>query len=450
MSNSKKIFRDPIHNMILFDKEKEKILIDIIDLPVFQRLKKIKQLGFSYFTYPGAVHDRFSHSLGVCHLAGRMFDMLQCPSEIEFRDEDGDYKLQKSELELVVKAAALLHDIGHGAFSHVFESITKKKHEKYTIRIIDDNVCGVRGVLESVENDVLKKNIVRWIKAIINKTFPLLWVKDIISSQFDADRIDYLLRDAYMCGVRYSKFDSEWIFNNMQIEKIPTLDGQEGIVINAQKGVYSLESFIISRFHMYEQVYFHKTTRGVESLTRNLLKRVVHLIESNQVNQISFLDYNLKRVLLNKDDIKSYLAIDDVLMFYHFRKWAEFSKDAIVKKLAGSIIDRQLFKMVREVEGGELFSRDDLNIISKNFDEDENEYYLLEDSYFDNPYKDNFLLGKGEYENIWVSLGKDNSGKTIVHDITQESEMIDILRNKVKKLNRLFVPKDKANLFKIN
>lgn len=445
MSNSKKIFRDPIHNMITFDKYEERVLLELIDLPVFQRLKRIKQLGFSYYTYPGATHDRFSHSLGVCHLAGRMFEMLNCPEIIEFKDEVGEHRVPKSDLKLVVKAAALLHDIGHGPFSHVFESITKQHHEKYTIKIVGDAKCGVKDVLERVQSKDLQPNIVRWVKSIINKTFPLLWVKDIISSQFDADRIDYLLRDAYMCGVRYSKFDSEWIFTNMQIEKITAIGDQEGIVINAQKGIYSLESFIISRFHMYEQVYFHKTTRGVECLTRSLLKRVNFLINSGKESELIFIDDNLKNILQKKDDIESYLILDDLFMFYHFYFWSRNSTDHIVKFLAKSITERKLFKLVREVEGGELFNRSDFQIISEKFSKDEEEYYLLEDSYFDNPYKDNFLLGKGEYENIWVSKG--NSTIKVVHDITQESDMIDILRNKVKKLNRLFVPRDKADFF---
>jgi HD superfamily phosphohydrolase len=215
MPQDTKIFRDPVYGLVSFDKEKSRPLLDLIDCLEVQRLKRIRQLGLSYFTFPSATHDRFSHSLGMAYLVGLILDQLDFGDSVQIPDEEGEYQdLTRDEFKLLLQMAALLHDVGHGPFSHAFEQATGIKHEKLTQDIIQDNETQVNQTLCTIERKVLKKNAVGWLTGIINGTFPLFWARDLISSQVDADRMDYLLRDAYMCGVNYVSFDRQWIINN--------------------------------------------------------------------------------------------------------------------------------------------------------------------------------------------------------------------------------------------
>jgi len=239
MANDRKVFRDPIYNLISFDKEYEQPIIEIVDTPEFQRLRRIRQLGFSNYTFPTAVHDRFSHSIGVSYAVGILFDNLNVSEKITIPtlDDSGnktEIKINKKNYRLFLMLAGLLHDIGHGPFSHAFEKIIKIDHEEMSKKIIENS--RITDIISRIEHsEVLKKYTKKWIIEIIDGTFEPTWIKELISSQLDADRIDYLLRDAYMCGVTYASFDIKWLFQHMEIDKIKSENGRDGLVVNAKK-----------------------------------------------------------------------------------------------------------------------------------------------------------------------------------------------------------------------
>ena len=198
-----KVIRDPVHGLISLRPD-ERYLLELIDTPEFQRLRRIRQLGVSNITYPGAEHTRFAHSLGVMSFTGRILDHLKA----RYRSHQEIFNLIEVH-ERTIKAAALLHDTGHGPFSHMMERSFKStaSHEQRTVLIITDPASKVSQVLKNHGIDPDQ------VRAVIDGTFPVHFLRDIVSSQLDADRMDYLLRDALMTGVEYGRYDAEWIIH---------------------------------------------------------------------------------------------------------------------------------------------------------------------------------------------------------------------------------------------
>lgn len=450
----KKVFRDPIYNLITFDKEKDLLLLKIIDTYEFQRLRRIRQLGVSWLTYPTAVHTRFSHSLGVAFLAGKIFDKLDLEEEITFNDEDGEHTLLKEELKLLLQATALLHDIGHGPFSHAFESVMNQDHEEWSVKIITDESSNVYQLIVADNNDLNKtvpyekrKLFPRWISDILNGIFPLYYIKEIISSQLDADRLDYLLRDAYMCGVEYARFDLDWIITNLNVGYIEHENNRKGILIDADKGIYSIESFIISRYHMYEQVYFHKTTRAAEKLVETIFSRLKYLVESGQESLIIPVEDTIMSVINNKLSINKYLKLDDFLLLTYINKWRENSEDEILKHLCNNFINRKLYKLVAEGDT-QLLSGEEWRSIHNFFEQRsmDDKYYFVTDNYIDVPYKDDYLFGKKRSEDaghIWLK-DKDNH----IIELGAASDIIKALRNNLKIKYRAYCDRSIYPVFK--
>lgn len=430
----KKLIRDPIYNLITFDKEKEKPILALISLPEVQRLRRIKQLGFSFYTFPGAVHDRFSHCIGVAYLIGKIIDNLNLTQPINIPlDENNKVEISIEELKLLLQVAGLLHDIGHGPFSHAFERIMDIKHESWTLKIID--LIKLEDFFSYTKSENLKKYGAQWIKDIILGTFTPIWMNELISSQLDADRIDYLLRDSYFCGVSYATFDLKWLIQHMTIDKIKPEDERDGIVIDGKKGIHTIEAFIISRYHMYEQVYFHKTTRCFEILFEKLLKRVYDLtIKNNQINNLFFEEHLPK--FLSEGNIKDFLELDDYLMFTYIKFWSKKIKDPIVKELADAILNRKPFKMVKETKNEGILTREQYRKIDQLLGDELKDYYFFEDDYTNIGYKDAYLLGeKGpeRSEHIWLRKGKK------IRELANESAIIGSLKNKDLKKYRAYV-----------
>ena len=256
-----KVFRDPVHGLISIAPEDE-FLIELIDTPEFQRLRRVRQLGVSSVTYPSAEHSRFSHSLGVMNFAQRILDELM-------RRYAGEQKICDliREKAKVVKAAALLHDTGHGPFSHACERAFEagKQHEDRSQSIITAPESAVPRILREVA----------WIKpeevrSLIGKGHPYPFLTDIVSSQLDADRMDYLLRDAMATGVHYGKFDAEWVLHSLCLGKDPRAGDTTGpescrLCLETKRGVHAAEQLIGARLHMSMQVYFHRNTRRWEA-----------------------------------------------------------------------------------------------------------------------------------------------------------------------------------------
>ena len=267
---------DPIHKYITFSKEESRL----IDSVVFQRLRHIRQLGFAEFAFPGAVHNRFLHSLGVCHLAGRAFDSLLFPKKATPPSK------KQREFRKLLRITALLHDLGHGPLSHISEtamppladlkiqgyaktsSKEKAGHEHYTLKLILETE--IKQILENMDIDpfciahLVDKNI-----PLSDKNFfisegvdfkPLL--KQIISSELDMDRMDYLQRDSFFCGTDYGFCDHEWILNNLRVH----IEKNQAFLGIGRKAMYSVESFLLGRRHMDLAVYFHNKMVAMDEM----------------------------------------------------------------------------------------------------------------------------------------------------------------------------------------
>jgi HD superfamily phosphohydrolase len=266
-----KVFRDPVHGLIRIEAGDEYAL-DLINTPEFQRLRRIRQLGVSSFTYPGAEHTRFAHSLGVFNFAQQIVSSLQR----RYSDEKALLEVLTAQRRNVL-AAALLHDVGHGPFSHMIERAFEKSadHEKKTVSLIQDG-----GAI----TDCLKTHKIdpKAVANFIRKTSEYRFLVDVVSSQLDADRMDYILRDALNTGVEYGVFDSEWILNSLCLGGEPGLASppkmQElRLCLEDRRGLYSAEQLVMARMHMSYQVYYHRTTRGWEAPLLCLLKLAAEL-----------------------------------------------------------------------------------------------------------------------------------------------------------------------------
>ena len=247
-----KVFKDPVHRYI---HVRDRVIWDLIGTKEFQRLRRIKQLGTTYLTFHGAEHSRFNHSLGVYEIVRRIVD-----------DVFSNRPEWKQEERLLSLCAALLHDLGHGPFSHSFEKVFDLDHEQFTQQIILGDT-EVNNVLRRVGPDFPKK-----VAEVIAKTYENKFVVSLISSQIDADRMDYLQRDAYFTGVSYGHFDMERILRVMRPR-------EEHVVIK-QSGMHAVEDYIMSRYQMYWQVYFHPVTRSAEVILTKILHRAKYLSES--------------------------------------------------------------------------------------------------------------------------------------------------------------------------
>ena len=260
-----KVFRDPIHGLIRIDPGDDFVL-SLINSPEFQRLRRIKQLGVSNFTYPAAVHTRFVHSLGVFNFAQRILRLLQR----RYAEDRAVTELLRENAK-VVKAAALLHDIGHGPFSHMIERAfpAVADHERKTVALIkDDGSIPERLTTHGIDPES--------VAALILKTSEYQFLTDIVSSQLDADRMDYILRDALNTGVEYGKFDSEWVLNSLCLGGEPNADAADHknlrLCLEERRGLYSAEQLVMARMHMSFQVYYHRATRGWEAHLLCLLR----------------------------------------------------------------------------------------------------------------------------------------------------------------------------------
>lgn len=291
--------RDPIHNLIKFssNSQDDEILWHLLQTPPLQRLRRVKQLGFSDFVYPGASHTRFSHSVGAMQMARRMLDILRL-NKVLTQNEDSPLWHRAT------LCAALLHDVGHGPYSHAFEEVSKElniktRHEEYTSQIIDGTE--INDLLSGSSTPALSGSSKELLEATLSilKTDPgETQYSRVISSQLDADRLDFLMRDRHFTGVRFGEIDLEWIFDSLTIEKMPVelgSDIEQWTFVVSEKGRVVVEGYLAAYAYMYKNVYFHKTTRGVEAMVKKILAEV-------------FLDENVKDKLPADDRLLIYFS----------------------------------------------------------------------------------------------------------------------------------------------
>lgn len=311
-----KVFRDPVYGYVhVYDQ----LIWDLIQTKEVQRLRRIKQLGGTYMVFHTAEHSRFSHSLGVYEMARKIIRALMHRGTILSEDE-----------RLLVLSAALLHDLGHGPFSHSFESVFSVRHELFTERIIMENT-EVNRVLEAYQKGFATK-----VRDVINKTYPNPLIISIISSQLDADRLDYLLRDAYFTGAPYGEIDVERILRTMRVVN--------NKIVYKVSGMHAIEDYLMSRYQMYWQVYLHSTGRSFDLVIQNMLRRVRELI---------FSGYEFKRPLEALKDlfleeepsVETYLKFDDSTISYYASLFTD-EEDEILRDFADRFINRRLLKEV--------------------------------------------------------------------------------------------------------
>lgn len=315
------IFRDPIHGNIAVT---DPTVFALIQSPEFQRLRRIRQLGTSFISYPGAEHTRFAHSLGVYHLMHRVLKHL----------EEHGVAIDPEEHAMAC-CAALLHDIGHGPFSHLFEKITHGHHEQWVQRIITSPESNISRILAE-RNPAWPARISSFIGGTWEGT-PFL--KELISSQLDVDRMDYLLRDSRMCGVTYGQFDLERL--------IQTLTVVDGHIVLTDKGITSAEEFLLARYFMYWNVYFHKATRASEAVLERLLQRAIDLVRSGRQADLGFLPPALAPILEGEElTLAQYICLDETDVLYAIKRWTE-APDRVLADLSDRFLNRRLFTGIR-------------------------------------------------------------------------------------------------------
>jgi hypothetical protein len=360
-----KIYRDSVHNIIRLntDSNEGRLLVRLVDTNEFQRLRRIKQLGLALFTYQGAEHSRFTHSLGALHLATRILDSLATK-----------YKISDEE-RVAIRAAALLHDIGHGAFSHVIEPILDFHHEDFTVEAVLSDETQVGQVLRS-----FSKQLPADVAAIIEGNFRPMALAQLVSSQLDVDRMDYLLRDSLMTGAKYGIYDLEWIIKSLEID-----EENDRLYVSA-RGVHAVEDYLQARYYMFRQVYFHRTLRSAEVILRSLLQRALQLFAKGET--VWYAAGTAFETVLRGDklSLKEHLELDDSDVMFHIKQWQN-STDKILSDLSKRFLHRKLFKAfdLDMPDGDRQNFLDQAKNVVENagFDPD---FYFVEDKIGDFPY----------------------------------------------------------------
>jgi HD superfamily phosphohydrolase len=404
-----------VHNIIQIDTSvrEGRLLVDLIDCAEFQRLRRIRQLGLAYFAYQGAEHSRFTHSLGAMHLATRILDRL------------GERYRIAPETRTAVRIAALLHDIGHGPFSHVVEGILGFHHEDFTIQAVESADTEVGRVLRGYSAE-----LPGMVAAVIKGEFKPVALAQLVSSQLDVDRMDYLLRDSLMTGAKYGIYDLEWIVKSIEID-----EGNDRLFVSAQ-GLYAVEDYLQARYYMFRQVYFHRTLRSAEVVLKSLLKRALKLFSEGREVWVAG-GTPLETILRGENlSLIQHLSVDDADILFHVKQWQD-SPDGILSDLSKRFLNRRLFRAfdidMPEEERGSFISASRKIVGDAGFDVD---YYCVEDSAGDAPYYF-YTLDHDKPKNlIYV---EDGFSRPEVREITEVSSAVKGLQNGYK-LHRLCFP----------
>jgi HD superfamily phosphohydrolase len=320
-----RVFRDPVHGLIEF-KGEDRPIADLLDTHAVQRLRRIKQMGFAWLVYPGAEHSRFGHALGAFHIAQRVTRRLDLAPGLARH----------------VKVAALLHDIGHGPFSHAWEHVfAGHDHERWGGRIVAEN-AELRAALEALEPGLPETLAAFW-----GKGYKPAFARKLVSSQLDVDRLDYLLRDGHYSGAGYATYDLDWIIHAIQIANVHTgNDDPSDLVVDYRRGMYAVEQYLFARSYMYAQVYHHKTVRAAEWMFIKTLERFAQL--ARQDLEPPGLPIAGAMARGKTVDVDDYLRLHDISLSTAMDRWAGRdgppAADPVLQDLASRLTDRRLFK----------------------------------------------------------------------------------------------------------
>jgi len=394
-----KFIRDPLYDdFIIVDDN----LLKVVEHYAFQRLRRISQLGLVSYIYPGATHTRFSHSLGVMHLITRAIEIMERKG-IKFDNE----------IKLALKFCALVHDVGHGPFSHALEwTILNIKHEDITKMIIDRIFRNVIG------NEIADISI-----KILNNEFEKKFVNELISSQLDMDRLDYIRRDAFYCGVHYGIIDIWRILQTLTVTNDYKLAIEE-------KGKHAVEGYLVARYLMYWSVYFHKTNLSLQAMLSSIFNRLRDLIENNiKIELIRNLEIVIRKGLSDDEGLNAFLSLEDGDMFYLFKIWLN-SKDKVLSDLSRRLLNREIFKVYEEELSISQIENIKSFLINNGF---EPKYYLIEKLAVDTAYEPYSISGDS---NIRVIL-KD--GNVVEISNALPTDTLKALSRPVKK-RLIFIP----------
>jgi uncharacterized protein len=350
-----KIINDPVYGFITIDDE---LVFEIIAHPYFQRLRRIKQMAMADVVYPGAVHTRLHHALGAYH--------LMCIALQELVRKGIEITAQEQQ---AAKIAILLHDIGHGPFSHALEQVLAEgvHHERISQMVIEELNKKFEGKLQMAAD-------------IFNGSYPKKFLHQLVSGQLDVDRMDYLTRDSFFSGVveGYVAYD--------RILKMITVHYGELVV--EEKGIYSIEKFLIARRLMYMQVYLHKTVVSAEQMLQRIIKRAKHIAAQCQEPLNSFINDELKNITLEQ-----FCSVDDADIMMAIKIWCSHS-DKILSYLCNGILNRQLLKVkyVDELEANTLLQQKQKETAL---------YFNL------NEQETNWLVFNGETSNVTYNFNKE-------------------------------------------
>ncbi len=330
------ILRDPVHGLVSFESDEERFLADLIDTPEVQRLRRIRQLGVASYAFPGAEHTRFSHAVGTAHVMKLLIARLR-----QIHEELPLEQRLTSQHARDALAAALLHDVGHGPLSHLFEHAIagSATHESWTERVILDPSTGVHATLVQIGAEMPAR-----VAALIRGEHPLPYLARAVSGTLDVDRCDYLLRDAHNTGVRYGVYDLDWLFRSLRFA--PALHGARGgapvLAIDGAKGLPAIEAFILARLFMFQQVYLHKATRSAEWMIRTILARANNRF-AEQASAGGSTRGLIGGTRRNPLSLGEYLDLDDAVLASSMRLWEEDSDKALAD-LCSRVRTRRLFK----------------------------------------------------------------------------------------------------------
>ncbi len=330
------ILRDAVHGLVAFESEEDAIIPLLLETREVQRLRRIRQLGLTSLAFPGAEHTRFSHALGAAHVMQRFVARLrQIDHDLPF------WQRVTSERARDVIAAALLHDVGHGPLSHLFEEAMPggQRHESWTTRIILDESTELSAVLRRDD-----AGLPRRVAELVEGRHELTYLSNLVSGTFDADRCDYLLRDAHATGVTYGSYDLAWLLRSLRFEPAERGAAAPGLAIDGMKGITAIESFLLARLFMFQQVYFHKSTRAAEAMVRSILQRAALLI--SQGERLPVRVAALEAAAAGRaPTLGEYLDLDDGVLLGAIHGW-EDARDPVLSSLCKRLRSRALFKTI--------------------------------------------------------------------------------------------------------
>lgn len=423
-----KIFRDPLYNYISIERDTDQWLLDLLDTPEVQRLRRIHQLGVSHFTYPGADHSRLSHSLGVLHLMQQAVEHLGSSDRQVGRARDP------------LLAAALLHDIGHAPFSHLFEPCLGIDHEAWSCRILLSDESRVHKILRDVDPDLPK--VVAALVDRENRDYPC-WEKNLLSSQLDVDRLDYLRRDSLFTGAGYGHFDWYRILNTFRLFG-PM--GADRDMIWPEKSALAIEEYIFARYYMYWNVYLHKTTRGFEKIMEAIWRRARAMHENG--DDLNLVDPINGFWSAEEQSVRQFLALEEFVVLSQVQIWARHG-DRCLSDLANRFLNRMRFAAVDAPDTGDELQVDLtpwetalLDLVQQHVEYDPPEMYCLKDklnSKYAQPY---FPERERDEQGVSNAIRVETKDSSEPIEISQVLSRMRPLTKKPPDKFRYYIPKD--------